>query len=92
MKLVTVLSIFLFSENFKQLLLDSKREFHEMFKRTYGVIYEQNAHVFSVLFAELENYYMYGKVDLIEAMDTFFNNLYQRMFTVINMQYHFDDK
>lgn len=63
-----------------------------MFKRTYGVIYEQNAHVFSDLFNELEGYYMRGKVDLMEAMDSFFNILYQKMFTVINMQYQFDDK
>lgn len=63
-----------------------------MFKRTYGVIYEQNAHVFADLFNELERYYVRGKVDLIEAMDSFFNILYQKMFTVINMQYQFDDK
>lgn len=63
-----------------------------MFKRTYGVIYEQNAHVFSDLFNELEGYYTRGKVDLMEAMDSFFNILYQKMFTVINMQYQFDDK
>lgn len=39
-----------------------------MFKRTYGVIYEQNSYVFSDLFNELENYYTRGKVDLSEAM------------------------
>lgn len=82
----------IFTEYFKELLSESKREFHEMFKRTYGVIYEQNSQVFSDLFSELEGYYARGKVDLLEAMDTFFNTLYQKMFTVINMQYHFDDK
>lgn len=63
-----------------------------MFKRTYGVIYEQNSYVFSDLFNELENYYIRGKVDLSEAMDSFFNTLYQKMFTVLNSQYTFDDK
>lgn len=63
-----------------------------MFKRTYGVIYEQNSYVFSDLFSELENYYTRGKVDLAEAMDSFFNTLYQKMFTVLNAQYKFDDK
>ncbi len=63
-----------------------------MFKRTYGVIYEQNSYVFSDLFNELENYYTRGKVDLSEAMDSFFNTLYQKMFTVLNSQYSFDDK
>jgi glypican 4 len=63
-----------------------------MFKRTYGTIYEQNAYVFSDLFTELEFYYARGKVDLAEAMDSFFNTLYQKMFTVLNSQYAFDDK
>ncbi|XP_063696624.1 glypican-4 isoform X2 [Culicoides brevitarsis] len=81
-----------FNEHFKELLNQSKREFHDMFKRTYGIIYEQNSHVFSDLFKELEGYYTRGKVDLMEAMDSFFNVLYQKMFTVINMQYQFDDK
>lgn len=89
--LIEILS-FLFSEFFKSLLAQSKSEFHEMFKRTYGVIYEQNSYVFSDLFSELESYYSRGKVDLSEAMDTFFNVLYQKMFTVLNSQYKFDDK
>lgn len=75
-----------------QLLEESKKEFHDMFKRTYGVIYEQNSYVFSDLFTELESYYTSGKVDLAEALDNFFNVLYQKMFTVLNMQYKFDDK
>lgn len=83
---------FPFAEFFKEMLANSKAEFHEMFKRTYGVIYEQNSYVFSDLFNELENYYIRGKVDLAEAMDSFFNTLYQKMFTVLNAQYKFDDK
>ncbi|XP_037049741.1 glypican-4 [Bradysia coprophila] len=81
-----------FNDFFKDLLAESKKEFHAMFKRTYGVIYEQNSYVFSDLFNELENYYIRGKVDLSEAMDSFFNTLYQKMFTVLNSQYTFDDK
>lgn len=80
------------AEFFKQLLSDSRREFHEMFKRTYGIIYEQNAYVFSDMFTELENYFTRGKVDLAEALDSFFNVLYQKMFSVINAQYRFDEK
>lgn len=74
------------------MLSSSRYEFDEMFKRTYGVIYQQNSYVFSDLFDELENYYKSGKVDLAEAMDSFFNTLYQKMFTVLNSQYKFDDK
>nr|CAD7263531.1 unnamed protein product [Timema shepardi] len=79
-------------EFFKSLLSQSKRDFHEMFKRTYGILYEQNSYVFTDLFEELERYYSKGQVDLAEAMDNFFNTLYQKMFTVLNAQYSFDDK
>ncbi|XP_055639120.1 glypican-6 [Toxorhynchites rutilus septentrionalis] len=81
-----------FNDFFKQLLAESKAEFHAMFKRTYGTIYEQNAYVFADLFTELERYYANGKVDLGEAMDSFFNILYQKMFTVLNSQYSFNTK
>lgn len=32
------------------------------------------------------------QVDLDDAMDNFFNILYQKMFTVLNSQYNFDNK
>ncbi|XP_050068709.1 glypican-6 [Anopheles maculipalpis] len=81
-----------FNEFFEELLGQSKHEFHAMFKRTYGTIYEQNSYVFADLFAELERYYAHGKVDLSETMDHFFNILFQKMFTVLNAQYTFDNK
>lgn len=74
------------------MLLSSKREFHEMFKRTYGIIYLQHSFVFTDFFDELERYYNSGRVRLTEVMDTFFVILYQRMFTVINKQYQFDER
>ncbi|XP_065360002.1 glypican-6 isoform X2 [Calliphora vicina] len=81
-----------FNEHFRKLLQESKAEFHNMFTRTYGVIYQQNSYVFSDLFNELENYYTRGRVDLLDVMDTFFNTLYQKMFQVLNAQYTFDEK
>uniref|UniRef100_A0A0A1XNS3 Glypican-6 n=1 Tax=Zeugodacus cucurbitae TaxID=28588 RepID=A0A0A1XNS3_ZEUCU len=71
---------------FRKLLGESKEEFHKMFTRTYGVIYQQNSYVFSDLFNELENYYTRGRIDLLEVMDKFFNTLYQKMFQVLNGQ------
>ena len=79
-------------EFFRELLENSKRDFHDMFKRTYGILYEQNSEVFTDLFRDLEDYYARGKLDLEEAMDHFFTALYQRMFTVLNAQFRFDDK
>ncbi|KAK9504487.1 hypothetical protein O3M35_010809 [Rhynocoris fuscipes] len=76
---------------FKQMMVNAKSDFHEMFKKTYGIIYEQNSYVFTDLFEELEKYYTGGQVDLTEAMDNFFNTLYQKMFTVLNSQYRFTE-
>ncbi|XP_076238370.1 glypican dally-like [Calliopsis andreniformis] len=81
-----------FQSFFKELLTESKRSFHEMFKLTYGVLYEQNAYLFTDLFKELENYYAKGTVNLDVTMDNFFNMLYQKMFTVLNSQYKFNSK
>ncbi|KAL7021750.1 hypothetical protein ACKWTF_012006 [Chironomus riparius] len=81
-----------FNELFKTLLQQSKEGFHQMFKQTYGVIYEQNSYVFNDLFVMLEGYFLRGKLDLTEMMDKFFNQLYQKMFTVINRQYEFNDE
>lgn len=69
----------------------SKREFHSMFQKTYGLIYLQNAYVFTDFFEELEKYYNKGQSKLTDVMDTFFGILYQRMFVVINNQYQFNN-
>lgn len=63
-----------------------------MFKRTYGMIYEQHSYVFEQLFVQLERYYARGDTDLDNIMDQFFGILYQKMFTVLNAQYSFDEK
>lgn len=81
-----------FNNFFKDLLTASKRGFHEMFKKTYGILYEQNAYLFTDFFKELENYFLTGSVNLDDIMDHFFNTLYQKMFTVLNSQYNFDAK
>lgn len=91
--LILIFCFFLFfSGFFKNLLKKSKNEFHDMFIKTYGIIYEENAYVFSDFFNELDSYYTRGKVDLSVALDLFFNTLYQKMFTVLNAQYQFEDK
>ena len=71
---------------------ESRASLDAMFKKTYGVLYEQNAHVFTDLFKQLELYYATGSRDLVDVMNEFFTVLYKRMFTVLNMQHTFDDK
>nr|XP_021190742.2 glypican-4 isoform X1 [Helicoverpa armigera]XP_049698389.1 glypican-4 isoform X2 [Helicoverpa armigera]XP_049698390.1 glypican-4 isoform X3 [Helicoverpa armigera]XP_049698391.1 glypican-4 isoform X4 [Helicoverpa armigera]XP_049698392.1 glypican-4 isoform X5 [Helicoverpa armigera] len=81
-----------FDEFFKRLLKQSREEFHMMFKRTYGMIYEQHSYVFEQLFEQLERYYTRGDTNFDEMMDGFFSILYNKMFTVLNSQYEFDEK
>ncbi|XP_050684626.1 glypican-1 [Leptidea sinapis] len=81
-----------FDEIFRKLLQLSREEFHAMFKRTYGMIYEQHSYVFVQLFEQLERYYTRGDSDFDVMMDSFFSILYQKMFTVLNSQYSFDEK
>ena len=80
------------SEFFSSLLENSKRDFHLMFKKTYGILYERNSDVFTDFFKDLEAYYDQGSVDLEQALGEFFAKLYQRMFTVLNSQYTFDQR
>lgn len=43
-----------------------------MFKKTYGILYEQNANVFIDLFQELEIYYSRGAVSFLKIKIFFF--------------------
>lgn len=74
------------------MLTKSEKAFHDMFKKTYGIVYEANSYLFTDLFHEFEMYYENGNVDLSKVLESFFNALYQKMFTVLNQQYSFDDK
>lgn len=80
------------NELFGKLLNFSRKSFDEMFSKTYGILYQQNAYVFTNLYDNLEKYYKDGELDLQDTMDSFFKKLYQRMFTVFNAQYTFTQK
>lgn len=53
-----------------------------MFKKTYGIQYEQNTDLFSRMFDSLSRYYTQGGLNLAEKMSDFFVELYQKMFLV----------
>ncbi|GFS47929.1 glypican-6 [Trichonephila inaurata madagascariensis] len=80
-----------FDEYFKELLKTSKKDFHEMFLRTYGLLYDKNSFIFKDMFDDLEKYYLTGGVDLTAALDNFFDRLYRKMFQVLNSQYTFNE-
>jgi hypothetical protein len=61
------------------LVNNSALELNSMFTRTYGVIYQQNAHVFSELFHDLQLYLRGAEIDLSDVLDAFFSSLLLRM-------------
>lgn len=61
-----------------------------MFVRTYGLLYQQNAEVFSDLFHDLKLYYKGNNMNLVTILNNFFTNLLQRMFQLLNGQYKFE--
>ncbi|XP_017278210.1 glypican-6b [Kryptolebias marmoratus] len=80
-----------FDEFFLELLENTERSLNEMFVRTYGKPYMQNAEVFENLFAELKRYYTGGNVNLEEMLNDFWSRLLERMFTLLNSQYVITD-
>jgi hypothetical protein len=63
-----------------------------MFVRTYGLLYEQNAAIFTTLFTNLRSYYRGADLDVSDAMDSFFANLALKMFVLLNTQYAIDER
>lgn len=84
-------SLHLFSEFFTELLDNARTDLHEMFVKTYGLLYQQNSHIFTQLFDDLRGYYKGQDKNLVEVMENFFSKLLQRMFELINSTYQFDD-
>lgn len=63
-----------------------------MFVKTYGHLYMQNSELFKDLFVELKRYYVAGNVNLEEMLNDFWARLLERMFRLVNSQYHFTDE
>lgn len=82
-------SVLRISAFFTELLDNSKQDLHEMFVRTYGLLYQQNSAVFTDLFRDLKGYYKGHDINLLDALDNFFSTLMQKMFQLMNAQYTF---
>lgn len=80
-----------FDEFFLELLDTSERSLNGMFAQTYGKLYIQNSDIFQDLFTELKRYYTGGNVNLEETLNDFWSKLLERMFQLLNSQYHFTD-
>lgn len=82
---------FIHLEFFLELLDNSEKSLNSMFMKTYGKLYMQNSEVFQDLFTELKRYYTGGNVNLEEMLNDFWSRLLERMFQLLNSQYHFTD-
>ncbi|RMC19839.1 hypothetical protein DUI87_03404 [Hirundo rustica rustica] len=79
-------------EFFKELLENAEKSLNDMFVRTYGRLYMQNSELFKDLFVELKHYYVGGNINLEEMLNEFWAHLLERMFRLVNPQYHFTDE
>ncbi|XP_007258721.2 glypican-4 [Astyanax mexicanus] len=82
-----------FDQFFKELLTNAEKSLHDMFVRTYGVMYVKNAELFKHFFHELRRYYASGgaAVHLDSMLSEFWAELLERMFRLVNVQYEFTD-
>ncbi|KAL7979569.1 hypothetical protein Chor_004727, partial [Crotalus horridus] len=79
-------------EFFRELLDNAEKSLNDMFVRTYGLLYTQNSEMFKDLFVELKRYYAGGRVNLEDMLNDFWARLLERMFRLVNPQYHFSDE
>ena len=81
-----------FDSFFNQLLDAAEYDLNKMFVTTYGLLYQQNSHVFRDLFTDLRSYYRgTNGIILSDALDNFFATLLQKMFQLLNAQYYLDE-
>jgi len=78
---------------FRELLKNAEVSLHNMFVRTYGMMYVQNAELFKNFFEALTQYYESGgaTVNLDSMLSDFWADLLERMFRLVNGQYEFGD-
>ncbi|XP_021452539.2 glypican-4 isoform X1 [Oncorhynchus mykiss] len=82
-----------FDQFFRELLDNAEHSLNDMFVRTYGLMYVHNAELFKHFFQELKRYYVSGSgaVNLDSMLSNFWEDLLERMFRLVNVQYEFSD-
>lgn len=83
-----------FDKFFRELLKNAESSLHNMFVRTYGMMYVQNAELFKKFFEDLTRYYVSGSsaINLESMLSDFWAELLERMFRLVNVQYEFNDE
>jgi len=85
--------LLLSADFFRELLKNAEVSLDQMFVRTYGMMYVQNAQLFKDFFASLTRYYVSGSnaVNLDSMLSDFWAELLERMFQLVNVQYEFSN-
>ncbi|XP_060940961.1 glypican-1b [Limanda limanda] len=76
-----------FDGYFMELLNRSALTLEETFTATYGLLYTQNAQVFSDLYTDLRQYYRGSNVNLEEVLNEFWARLFEKLFHAAHKQY-----
>uniref|UniRef100_A0ACB8FA98 Glycerophosphocholine acyltransferase n=1 Tax=Sphaerodactylus townsendi TaxID=933632 RepID=A0ACB8FA98_9SAUR len=76
---------------FQDLLNKSEKSLYETFPGMYGDLYNQNVKVFKDLYSDLRRYYRGANINLEEALNEFWIHLLERLFKLMNPQYHLTD-
>ncbi|KFP92164.1 Glypican-1, partial [Apaloderma vittatum] len=77
---------------FQDLLNKSEKALYDAFPSMYGELYTQNMKVFKDLYSELRRYYRGSNINLEEALNEFWTRLLERLFKLMNPQYHITDE
>nr|XP_060623924.1 glypican-1 [Anolis sagrei ordinatus] len=81
-----------FDGYFQDLLNKSEKALYETFPNMYGDLYLQNVKLFKDLYSELRRYYRGSNINLEEALNEFWTRLLERLFKLMNPQYHLPDE
>nr|XP_020642068.1 glypican-1 [Pogona vitticeps] len=81
-----------FDGYFQDLLNKSEKTLYDTFPGMYGDLYIQNIKLFKDLYSELRRYYRGSNINLEEALTEFWTRLLERLFKLMNPQYHLPDE
>ncbi|KAM7160336.1 glypican-1 [Macrochelys suwanniensis] len=81
-----------FDGYFQDLLNKSEKALYDTFPSAYGELYSQNIKLFKDLYSELRRYYRGSNINLEEALNEFWTRLLERLFKLMNPQYHITDE
>uniref|UniRef100_A0A8C0QPB5 Glypican-1 n=1 Tax=Chelonoidis abingdonii TaxID=106734 RepID=A0A8C0QPB5_CHEAB len=81
-----------FDGYFQDLLNKSEKALYDTFPSIYGELYSQNVKLFKDLYSELRRYYRGSNINLEEALNEFWTRLLERLFKLMNPQYHITDE